>query len=90
MNPAFLYGFLKDYMQTKYYSFVVSVTGFIYAIILNITMSILSIFAQSSETTNFITFLHIAQFIFLIAAILFGITLIINKKKIQHNIQDKQ
>jgi hypothetical protein len=68
MSPAFLYGFLKGYMQIKYYCFVVSVTGFIYAIVLNITM----------------------RFIFLIAAILFGIMLILNKKKIQHSIQDKQ
>jgi hypothetical protein len=73
-------------MQIKYYCFVVSVTGFVYAIILNITMSILNIFGQNSETTNFITFLHIVQIIFLIAAILFEIMLILNKKKVQRNI----
>jgi hypothetical protein len=80
-------------MQIKYYCFVVSVTVFIYAIVLNITMSILNIIgqkSQKSEIINFITFLHIVQFIFIIAAILFGIMLILNKEKVQHNIEDKQ
>jgi hypothetical protein len=77
-------------LQMAYDCFVVSVTGLIYAIVLNITMSIVNVFGQIGGTTNFIRFLYIVQVIFLIAAILFGIILILNKKNAQHHIEDKQ